>query len=59
MIDRSTKILLTAIAVGLWANLAVGFFRPAPAIAQVSELSGIATDLRGISSGTCNNRKIC
>ena len=64
MIDRTTKIFLGMIAVGLWANIMVAFFHPLTAVAQSH--STIATDvdaLRGfvesIASGQCINRKIC
>ena len=62
MIDRTTKIFLGMIAVGLWANIMVALFHPLTAVAQGT----IATDvdaLRGfvesIASGQCINRKIC
>jgi hypothetical protein len=59
MSDRTTKILLAAIAVGLWANLAYGLLRPISAAAQSQELSSIAFNLSAIYNGTCVNRKIC
>jgi hypothetical protein len=55
MTDRTTKVLLALIALGLWANFAVDVFRPATASAQdVSgierKLSGIERDLSSIAS---------
>jgi hypothetical protein len=58
MIDRTTKIMLAAIALGLSANAAKPFF--SPALADDSALiSDIAHDLHAIYNGTCNNEKIC
>ena len=41
MTDRTTKILLAVIALGLWANVAASLFRPMAAVAQSYELSEI------------------
>jgi hypothetical protein len=57
--DRTTKILLATIAIGLWANLGFSVFRPVAAVAQSYELSGIASNLSSIAGGVCVNRKIC
>ena len=64
--DRTTKILLSVIAAGLWANIAVSIFRPVAALGQSSELSDIASavssitlDLSDISAGKCGNKKLC
>jgi hypothetical protein len=62
-IDRSTKLLLGAIALGLWANALAPFFRPAPVHAQdassiQSSLDSIEHDVHSIYSGTCLG-KIC
>lgn len=54
MIDRTTKILLGLIALGLWANLAASVLRPAG-----FELGSISSNLGNIANGTCVNRKIC
>jgi len=67
--DKMTKILLTVIAAGLWANAMTSWLKPASALAD-SELSiplssiersvnSINSDLGSISSGMCFNRKIC
>lgn len=62
MIDRTTKILLVAITLGLWANVLAPVVRPTPANADNSEfylvtieshlrdLSGIKNDLSVIRS---------
>lgn len=61
-IDRTTKALLLAIALGLWANAAKDFAQPVIANTQPDLLS-VATDinkeLRQITLGTCVNPKIC
>jgi len=67
MIDRTTKVFLGMIALGLWANIMTSFFHPLTAAAQGREqLNSIATDLdavkgfvESITSGECINRKIC
>jgi hypothetical protein len=66
MADMATKILLTVIALGLWANFAAGVMRPSIAIAQdtdlsatESALSSIQNDLDGMERGICRNRKLC
>jgi hypothetical protein len=57
--DKTAKILLAAIAIGLWVNIAVIVFRPVAANAQNDDLSGIATNVQKIENGTCTNLKIC
>jgi hypothetical protein len=57
--DRMTKILLAAIAIGLWANLGLSLFRPVTAVAQDYALTGIANNLSAIANGVCVNGKIC
>lgn len=75
MIDRPTKALLFAIALGLWLQLADRWFIPQPV--QASQLSGhvgagalgkqdstnvlaqIERHLRGLASGTCTNPRLC
>lgn len=62
MIDRTSKVLLAIIALGLWANAGISFLRPAAAIAQIDELSRIrsdVSDLTRIGRGSCSNSKIC
>jgi hypothetical protein len=69
--DRTTKLLLAAIAIGLFANA----FRPAtaqfdvlsncslfaisPPCTIVSDLHKIEDHLDDISSGRCRNRRLC
>lgn len=55
--DRTSKIILAAIALGLWANFSMAILRPIPAWA--ADLGSIPHDLHAIYSGTCNNSKIC
>ena len=65
--DRMTKVLLAAIALGLFLNAAVDLFRPPTASAAVqfrartieSHLQRIENHLEGIYTGTCINNKIC
>jgi len=60
MIDRSTKTLLAAIAVGLWANAALMAIRPATAQSDiVGRLQEINDYVYGIYNGRCRNSKIC
>jgi hydrogenase/urease accessory protein HupE len=66
MIDRTSKIILAVIAVGLWANVATTIFAPTLAVAQSFELGQILNitrqiqgHLSGIYSGICLNSKIC
>lgn len=61
MTDKTTKTLLLAIAIGLWANLVTTWLRPAPLEAQspksdVIALSEIATHTRDISVDTASMR---
>lgn len=32
--DKTTKVILAAIALGLWLNAAIALFRPTPVLAQ-------------------------
>ena len=52
MTDRTTKVLLAAIAVGLWANVWADWLKPEPVYAQdtrtLRELENIARSLRSI-----------
>ena len=71
MINRTTKALLLAIAVGLWMNVASTWLQPVPvqaeAVAQssrdyrsmVSSLNSIESDLGRIQRGACLNSTIC
>ena len=65
------KILLAAIALGLWANAAATFVRPAHAEFETQDssvLANIESDLQSIESAVralaiggrgCRNKKIC
>jgi hypothetical protein len=61
--DRTTKILLAAIAIGLWANAGVSALRPATAqgFSPFTDrlLQEILNSVDGIYRGTCNNKIIC
>ena len=64
MIDRTTKLLLHAIAIGLWMNVGSQWLRPVSVHAAVeqlqsSDLISIERYLRSIYNGTCLNGKIC
>ena len=52
--DRTTKLLLAAIALGLWANAVATVVRPARADSNTVEMY-----ISSIANGTCINRKIC
>ena len=54
--DRTTKLLLAAIALGLWANVASLW---APVSAQSYELTQILYEIQAIGNATCNNPTIC
>ena len=63
-IDRTMKILLAVIALGLFLNVAAELLRPEPVSAQFGttiedRLRNIENYLEGISRGTCLNREIC
>jgi len=69
--DKTTKIILAAIALGLWANAGVSMLRPA--IAQTLDqrimqnyvekieknLYSIAEGIHIIARGDCPNKKLC
>lgn len=57
--DRTTKALLLAVALGLWANVAGDWLKPVTVQAQSGELGAIQRDLRAIANGFCLNGKIC
>lgn len=59
MNDRTTKILLALIALGLWANALGPVLKPLPAFASDSLLRSIDSTLEDIARGNCSNRKIC
>jgi len=62
MSDKTTKILLAAIAVGLWANIGVTVLHIRSAAADEDYgyiLRSIDSNLDRIYNGTCTNSKIC
>jgi hypothetical protein len=66
MIDRTAKILLAAIAFGLWANAGVPLLRATPAYANerteqsmLESLQSIQDDIKSLVEGRCQNRKLC
>jgi hypothetical protein len=61
MNDWLTKLILIAIALGLWANAASTIVRPTPARADAVDnyISDIAHSLHVIAYGQCGNSKIC
>jgi hypothetical protein len=59
MTDRTTKLLLALIAIGVWANLAFLLLRPNPTISQSEMFNRLSLDVGQISTGYCTNKKIC
>ena len=60
MVDRTSKILLAVIALGLWANVMMPLLKPARAEAQDADpLKKISDNLGLITFGICPNIKIC
>jgi hypothetical protein len=71
MADRTTKILLAAIALGLWANVITGQIQPAAADAWTFKkierhldgierhLNSIESNFSSLTSGLCLNSKLC
>lgn len=59
MVDRTTKTLLFAIALGLWMNVASQWLVPVALAAQDVDVSKIEHDLHGLYSGLCLNSKLC
>jgi hypothetical protein len=58
--DRTTKVLLLMIAIGLWLNALSPLFYAKKVSADTdSALQGIADDISKISKGLCLNRTIC
>jgi hypothetical protein len=59
MTDKTTKILLGAIALGLWANIVTPQIRPAHASSTITYLSSIDQNIQMIAMGACPNRRLC
>lgn len=69
MIDRTTKILLACVALGLWANLFAPVLRPLTANAQYesdyilrsidAHLARIDANIDKLQRGACANGKLC
>jgi hypothetical protein len=69
MTDRTSRILLAIIALGLWANLFVPVLRPSQAIAQYetdhilksvdAHLANIDVNIDRLQKGACPNGKLC
>lgn len=65
--DRTTKILLAAVAIGLWLNVIGEWMQPVPAHAQPGlqfmqierVLRDMQRDINQIAAGLCNNDTIC
>jgi len=65
--DKTTKVLLAAIAIALWANVIITANMPQVAMTNYTgelydmnrTFGKMLDNLSGIASGTCNNRKIC
>jgi hypothetical protein len=58
----ANKLILIAIAAGLWVNVAISLTRPARAQADFAQDIGqIAYDIHQLIHGgnSCENRKIC
>lgn len=55
--DRTTKALLFAIALGLWANAATDWLRPVPVSAQQSDPI-LAGEIRNMSSKLADLRQL-
>lgn len=59
MTDRTTKLILAAIALGLWTNAAMSLFQPIVARADDFTARQIMYEVSAIANGTCVNHKIC
>jgi hypothetical protein len=58
MIDKTTKLLLLAIAIGLWVNVLASWVRPTPVrAAQVNYLHSIDANVARIAKGVCASVK--
>ena len=59
-VDRTTKVLLLMIALGLWLNaLSPLLYVKKVSADSDSALQSIASDISKISGGLCLNNKIC
>lgn len=56
--DLSSKIILAALALGIWVNAAM-MLRPTPAQAQGDALASIASNIDDIARGICTSHKLC
>ncbi len=68
MTDRTTKILLAAIAIGLWANAGLPMLKTTAAYADGNndllekidnKLGKLIADFEYLAAGNCTNKKIC
>ena len=62
--DKTTKVLLALIALGLWINVVASLFHPARVAAEEKEqieqdIHNLAHDVHSIYSGICLNEKLC
>jgi hypothetical protein len=72
--DRATKLLLAAIAIGLWANFLAPVLRATPVKADAESIlqsidghlsridlgvTSIELDFAALARGRCGNAKIC
>jgi hypothetical protein len=57
--DKTTKILLALVAIGLWANIGVSLLKPTSVLAQNPDIATISHDVHAIYNGTCTNKKVC
>jgi hypothetical protein len=59
-VDRTTKLLLLTVALGLWLNALSPLFHIKKVSADTdTALQSIADDISKISRGVCLNRTIC
>jgi hypothetical protein len=61
MVDRTMKLILVAIALGVWTDVAL-HFRRASAWGESdfgSELSSIEESIHNIAMGKCLNARLC
>jgi hypothetical protein len=59
MIDKTTKIILVVIALGVWVNVFTSSGRQAAAQHTDRNVSVIADNISWIAGGVCHNGKIC
>jgi hypothetical protein len=63
--DKTTKLLLAAIALGLWANAIPkveaqgGLFGDMPLEKIQHAIESLSADIGSITYGTCPNQKLC